>query len=176
MYHARSSDGRSPWSLRERLGLFLWEVAWPVLCGWTPKPCHPWRRVVLRAFGARLEGRPFVHQRARIQIPWQISLGDRACVGDRAHLYSLDHIEIGPGAIIAQEAYLCTGDHDLADPGKPLRTAPITVGADAFVGARALILPGLVLGERAVVGAGAVVTRDVPADTTVAGNPARPVG
>ena len=172
--HAQISAYASPWPLRHRVAALVWEYAWPLLCGWTPKPFNPWRLLVLRAFGARIHGRPFVHQRARIQIPWHLTLDDRACLGDRANAYSLDEIEIGEGATIAQEAYLCTGTHQFDDPALPLQTAKIVIGPYAFIGARAFLLPGVSVGERAVVGACAVVTKDVPARTVVVGNPARP--
>jgi putative colanic acid biosynthesis acetyltransferase WcaF len=173
---AQSSPYASPWNVRTRLGLLAWNVAWTLLCAWTPKPFNFWRLFVLRCFGARLQGTPFVHSRARIHIPWHLSLAHRACLGDRAAAYSLGPIAIGEGATIAQEAYLCTGTHDFADAALPLQTAPIVVGAGAFVGARAFVLPGVTIGERAVIGAAAVVTKDVPANTVVAGNPARPIG
>lgn len=172
--HDKSAEfrGSSPWTGRQRLGLLLWSYAWPVLCGWTPKPCNRWRLLVLRAFGATIEGVPFVHQRARIQIPWKITLHDRSCVGDRANLYSLDRITLEEGSLAAQESYLCTGTHDLTDPAWPLLTAPITLGRNAFVGARAFVLPGVTIGEQAVVGACSVVTRNVPPGIRVKGNPA----
>jgi acetyltransferase-like isoleucine patch superfamily enzyme len=53
-----------------------------------------------------------------------------------------------------------------------VRSAPIEVGDLAFIGMNSMILPGVTIGPGAVVGAGSVVTRDVPADTVVAGNPA----
>jgi putative colanic acid biosynthesis acetyltransferase WcaF len=174
--HRQASRYASPWPLRRRLALLLWEAAWPLACAWTPKPANAWRLLVLRAFGARIEGRPFVHGRARIVQPWNLTLRHRACLGDGAVAYALGPIEIGPGATIAQEAYLCTGTHDFSSPLLELQTAPIRVGAEAFVGARSFVLPGVELGARCVVGAAAVVTRSVPAGTVVAGNPARPLG
>ncbi len=167
------NSAQSPWSAGERARLFLWEVCWAVFCRWTPKPLNPWRLFWLRIFGTTISGRPFVHQRARIAVPWHLSLGDRACVGDRTNLYSLGEITLERGCIVAQEAYLCTGDHDLDAPGKSLVTVPIRVGSDVFIGARAFVLPGVTIGSRAVVGAGSVVTRDVPSCARVAGNPAR---
>ncbi len=131
---------------------------------------------MLGLFGARLEGRPFVHPRARIQIPWHLRLRDRACLGDRAAAYSLGPIEIGAGATVAQEAYLCTGTHDFSHPALPLQTAGIVIGSGAFVGARAFVLPGVSIGEGAIVGAAVVVTREVPDWAIVAGNPAREIG
>jgi putative colanic acid biosynthesis acetyltransferase WcaF len=173
--HSQSSAYVSPWSLRRRLILLVWDYVWALTCSWTPKPLNPWRLVVLRIFGAKVHGTPFVHQRARIQQPWNLTLHHRACLGDRANAYSLDMITLHEGATIAQEAYLCTGTHDFSQPHIPLQTAPIVVEADAFVGARAFVLPGVTLGARCVVGAMAVVTRDVAAGAVVVGNPARTV-
>ena len=171
--HAVSSRYASPWSVRERLALFLWTVAWPLFCVWTPKPLNPWRLMWLRLFGCKANGKPFVHQRARIQIPWHVTLHDRACIGDRANLYSLAEIELGCRSVIAQEAYLCTGTHDFSHPNIPLVTAKIAIDADAFVGARAFIMPGVRVGEGAIVGAGSLVTRDVQPWTVEAGNPSK---
>jgi putative colanic acid biosynthesis acetyltransferase WcaF len=98
---------------------------------------------------------------------------DRSCLGDQANAYSLGRIEIGERATVAQEAYLCTGTHDFADPLLQLQTAPIVIGADSFVGARAFILPGIRIGNGAIVGACSVVTKHVESGTRVAGNPAR---
>ena len=174
--HGQPGRYASPWPLRRRIALALWQAAWPLTCAWTPKPANAWRLFVLRLFGARIEGRPFVHGRAMIAQPWNLRLSHRACLGDGAVAYSLGLIEIGADATIAQEAYLCTGTHDFASPHLPLQTAPIRVGPGAFVGARSFILPGVNLGEGCVVGAAAVVTRDVAAYLIVAGNPAKPIG
>jgi len=174
--HVQADAYSSPSPLRRRLALLAWDCAWTLACAWTPKPLNAWRLAVLRLFGAQIHGRPFVHQRARIQYPWNLTLHHRACLGDRAHAYALDRIVLHPGATIAQEAYLCTGTHDFAQAHLPLQTAPIVVGRDVFVGARAFVLPGITLGAGGIVGAMAVVTRDVDAGAIVAGNPARAIG
>ena len=169
----QNSPEESPWSLQQRVAMLLWEFCWMAFCVWTPKPLNRWRLFWLRLFGARLHGVPFVHQRARIQIPWNLTMHDRSCLGDRANAYTLGEIEIGAGAVVAQESYLCTGTHALDDPSLPLQTAAIRIEEDVFIGARAFIMPGVTVGRRAVVGACAVVTKDVPAQAVVAGNPAR---
>ena len=163
----------SPWTGSQRLMRVLWEVCWFVFCAWTPKPLNQWRLFWLRVFDAKIDGTPFVHQRARIAVPWNLTLHDRACLGDRANAYSLGEIEIGARATVAQEAYLSTGSHDFKQSGMPLVTAKITIGDDAFIGARAFVLPGLTIGARSVIGACSVVTNDVPEDVVAAGNPCR---
>jgi putative colanic acid biosynthesis acetyltransferase WcaF len=163
----------SPWSDANRMMRVLWEICWFVFCAWTPKPLNEWRLFWLRVFDAKIDGTPFVHQRARIAIPWNLTLHDRACLGDRANAYTLGEIEIGARATIAQEVYLSTGSHDFSQPDLPLTTAKITIGDDAFIGARAFVLPGVTIGARSVIGAGSVVTKDVPEDVIAAGNPCR---
>ena len=174
--HEQATPYDSPWTLRQRVAAFIWEYVWVLLCVWTPKPLNPWRLFILRLFGAKLTGTPFVHQRARIQLPWNLTMHHRACLGDRANAYTLGPIMIGEGATIAQEAYLCSGTHDFASPALPLQTSPIHIGADVFVGARAFILPGVTIGDRAIIGACSVVTKNGAPSAIVAGNPAKQIG
>ncbi len=169
----QTSQFASPWSVNERLRRMLWEFCWAVFCSWTPKPANPWRLFWLRVFDAKIHGTPFVHQRARIAIPWHLTLHDRACLGDRANAYTLGEIEIGPRAVVAQEVYLSSGSHDFSDPALPLVVGRITIGADAFLGARAFVMPGVKIGARAVIGACSVVTKDVPENVIALGNPCR---
>lgn len=169
----QESQFASPWTTNERFMRVLWEICWTTFCAWTPKPLNEWRLFWLRVFDAKIEGRPFVHQRARIEIPWNLTLRDRACLGDRANAYTLGEIEIGARATVAQEAYLDTGSHDFSRTEIPLVTAKITIGEDAFVGARAFVLPGVTIGARSVIGACSVVTHDVPPDVIAAGNPCK---
>jgi putative colanic acid biosynthesis acetyltransferase WcaF len=169
----QESQFASPWSVGDRVLLVLWEFCWFVFCIWTPKPFNPWRLFWLRVFGANIDGVPFVHQRARIAIPSNLTLHDRACLGDRVNAYSLGQIDIGARATVAQEAYLSTGSHDFSSQALPLTTAKITIGEDAFIGARAFVLPGKTIGARAVIGACSVVTNDIPPDVVAVGNPCR---
>ncbi|MBC8166517.1 MAG: putative colanic acid biosynthesis acetyltransferase [Bryobacteraceae bacterium] len=170
---SKPAPAGSPWTLHQRSAMLLWELCWFVFCRWTPKPFNAWRLFWLRLFGATIYGTPFVHQRARVQIPWHLTLHDRSCLGDRTNAYSLGEIEIEAGAVVGQEVYLCTGTHDFETPELPLVTRKIVVGRDAFLGARAFVLPGVTIGEGAIVGAGSVVTTNLEPFTVNAGNPCR---
>lgn len=171
-FYPQKSIYESPWSFQDKVKMFLWEYAWLLLCSWTPKPLNGWRVFWLRTFGATLHGQPFIHQRARIQIPWNLTMHDRACIGDRANIYSLGPVELGEACTVAQECYLCTGTHDFENT-MFLMTAKITVGARAFLGARTFVMPGVTIGDDGLIGACSVVTRDTPAGMICGGNPCR---
>lgn len=82
------------------------------------------------------------------------------------------HTSFGPGVMIH------TANHRTDDPTRPINeqgweTRPVTIGADCWIGMGVIILPGVTLGDRVVVGAGSVVTGDLPSNTVAVGNPAR---
>jgi len=85
-------------------------------------------------------------------------------------------LHVGDNVSISEQVIVFTLDHDPASPDFEERGAPVYIGDRTFVGARAVVLPGVTLGEGAVIGAGAVVTRDVAPFTIVGGVPARPIG
>ncbi|MED5280118.1 MAG: DapH/DapD/GlmU-related protein [Verrucomicrobiota bacterium] len=137
---------------------------------------NPWRLVILKSFGAKISGIPFVHSSARIQIPWNLILHHRACLGEGVTAYSLGEIEIQEGGTVAQEAYLCTGTHDFERASLQLITKRILIESNVFIGARAMILPGVTIGKNAVIGAMAVVAKDIEANEIIAGNPSHKIG
>jgi putative colanic acid biosynthesis acetyltransferase WcaF len=171
--HAQNSPYDSPWSVSKRIKIVAWEYIWMLLCSWTPKPANAWRLFWLKLFGCTIYGKPFVHQRARIQIPWNLILHDRACLGDRANAYTLGVIEILEHATVGQEVYLCTGTHAFDKPEMNLITAKITIGKNVFIGARAFIMPGITIEDNAIIGTSSLVTKNVAINSVVAGNPAK---
>ena len=111
--------------------------------------------------------------------PRFIEIGDGAVINERVILQSCEgaDIVVGEGVVISYGAYILTGGLEMAE-GRPRQnhaTAPVTIGPRAWIGAGALLLPGVSIGPGAVVGAGSVVTRDVPEGVKVVGSPARPV-
>jgi len=161
-----------PYNRREYVGRVLWGLATP-LFRFSPRPLFGWRRQLLRWFGARIGRNAHVYPSARIYLPWNLTMGDQASIGEWALIYNLGLVSIGDRATISHRAHLCAGTHDYRDPSMPLLRLPIEIGPQAWVCADAFIGPGRRVGEGAIVGAAAVVVQDVLPWTIVAGNPAR---
>ena len=130
---------------------------------------------MLRLFGAKVGRHVHIHPSVRIFHPWEFEIGDWSSIGFDALIYNLGKIRVGQHVTISQRAHLCAGSHDFRDPRMTLLKPPIRIGANVWVSAEAFLGPGVSVGEGSVVGAGAVVTRDVEPGIVVAGNPARKV-
>jgi putative colanic acid biosynthesis acetyltransferase WcaF len=162
-------------SLGNRAARALWGCAWLLLIRSSPRPLHRWRAFVLRCFGARLGNHCRIYPSARIWAPWNLVCDEAAAVADGAEIYNPKPIHLGSHSIVSQQAYLCGATHDLDDPRFPMVSAPIGIGAYAWICARATVQMGVSVGEGAVLGLGAVATKDLEPWTIYAGIPARRV-
>ncbi|MBI5663320.1 MAG: acetyltransferase [Ignavibacterium album] len=163
----------SPWSLNEVILIRLWNIVWRIFFRLSPKYFRYWRIFLLRLFGAKVDWSAFIYPTAKIYIPWLLTMEGRSCLGPYSEVYNLGPVKIKNFATISQYVYICNGTHDLSDSKLPLMIGDILIGENVFIGAKALILPGIKIGDGAVIGAGSVVTKDVESYTIVGGNPAR---
>lgn len=169
---ASSIYGAPSFSLANRVTRAVWTVVWTLLASWTPAPFGPWRRILLRLFGARIGHKAQVYGSARIWYPPNLEMGAYACLGRDVNCYCQGQITLEPFALVSQYAHLVSGTHDFEDPDFQLITRPIRIGAHAWVAAGAFVGPGVQVGEGAVLGARAVAFKDLEAWTVYAGNPA----
>ncbi|MFG6338581.1 MAG: sugar O-acetyltransferase [Lachnospiraceae bacterium] len=103
-----------------------------------------------------------------------ITIGKDVFINSGCHFQDQGGIEIGDGALIGHNVVLATINHDLnPKENRKNHYAPIKIGAHVWIGSNATILPGVTIGDWAVVAAGAVVTQDVPTMTVVGGVPAK---
>lgn len=103
-------------------------------------------------------------------------IGCHCWLGENVWIDNLDSVVLGDHVCISQSAYLCTGNHDFRSTAFDLRLAPIVIGSESWIAARATIAPGVHVGARSVIGLGAVLTTNVPPGVIVKGNPAVVVG
>ena len=109
---------------------------------------------------------------------YNIILGDHVFMNYNCCILDVAPVRIGNNVMFAPGVQVLTATHPLEakarNSGKEF-AKPITIGNEVWVGGNAIICPGVTIGDRAVIGAGAVVTRDIPADTFAAGNPAKKI-
>lgn len=139
-------------------------------------PSHVFRQTLFRLNGVKLGRKSTIHLGARFYQPKNICIGDDTIIGDHATLDGRDKLIIGNHVDIASEVMIFNSQHDIHSENFAPIEKPVMIDDYCFIGPRAIILPGVKLGWGAIVGAGAVVTKDVPDLTIVAGVPAVPIG
>lgn len=162
-------------SLRNRTGRILWGLLSTLLFRYSPKPFHAWRSFLLRCFGAKVGRGVHVYPGVKIWAPWNLELADECGIASGAILYSQGKITIGRRTVVSQGAHLVAGTHDYSKQGFPLVTKPIHVGDQVWIAAEAFIHPGISLGDGCIIGARAVVTKDMPEWMICSGHPCVPI-
>lgn len=106
-----------------------------------------------------------------------ITIGDCVLISPGVRISAAESITVGNACMIAANVYISDSDwHGLYNRTRPFRcTEPVRLGDNVWVGDSAIVCKGVTIGDNSVIGAGSVVTRDVPANTVVAGNPAREI-
>lgn len=169
---SRPLEGGASFTLGNRLFRVAWGVGWLLLARFTPPPLHAWRRLVLRAFGARVERGARVHASVSIWNPRNLEIGANALVGPGARLYNQGHIAIGERTVISQRAHVCASSHDVRHPDFQLVLRPVRIGAGCWIAAEAFVGPGVTMGDRSVLAARGALFSDAEANGIYRGNPA----
>ena len=155
-----------------RWKIVLWFLVNPVTINtYLPLPVS-FKCRILRAFGARLGRGVMIKPAVNIKYPWLLSVADHVWIGEQVWIDNLAQVTIGAHSCLSQGAMLLTGNHDYRRPTFDLITRPITLEAGAWVGAKAVVCPGVTLRSHAVLAAGSVATRSLEPYMIYQGNPA----
>jgi acetyltransferase-like isoleucine patch superfamily enzyme len=139
-------------------------------------PSHRLRLVFYRrVMGFEIDAGTAVFLGARFTAARGLKIGVYSVVNQDCRLDTRGTITIGSYTSISPEVTIITADHDPRSPAFHGRTKPVTIGKHVWIGTRAMLLPGVTVGEGAVVAAGSVVSKDVAPYTIVAGIPARKI-
>jgi putative colanic acid biosynthesis acetyltransferase WcaF len=160
-------------SLRNRTARLAWGIVYALLFRPSPRPFHAWRSALLRLFGAKLGANCHIYPRAKIWAPWNLVCEDVVAIADDAEIYNPATVTLRTHSTISQNAYLCGATHDCDDPAFPMISMPITIERYGWIAARASVQAGVHAGEGAVLGLGAVATRDLEAWSIYGGIPAK---
>lgn len=139
-------------------------------------PLHWKRRLAYRLAGVRIGKGSVIHMWARFFNPANITIGKDTIIGDHVFLDGRAPIRIGNHVDIASQVLVYNSEHDINSDDFHAVDAPVTIGDYVFIGPRAIVLPGVEIGKGAVIGAGAVVTKNVSEFAIVGGVPAVKIG
>lgn len=167
--------GRPSFSLANRMIRAIWSVTWIFLAAWTPPPLHPWRRFLLRLFGAKIASTARIYGSARIWYPPNLKMDEFSIIGRQVFCYCQAMVTLEGYANVSQRAFLCAGTHDYDDPNFQLVTKPIIIKQHAWLAADVFVGPGVTVGEGAVVGARGVVFKNLEPWSVYIGNPVKEI-
>ncbi len=141
--------------------------------GW----CRPFRRFICDPLFKKAGRNINIERGAFFGFGHLVSIGDNASLGINCTVRG--PLTLGDNVMIGPDVVFLTGNHRFDRTDIPMiqqgftKWKPITVGNDVWIGMRSIFLPGVTIGEGAIIGAGSVVTKDIPAYAIVGGNPAR---
>ncbi len=158
---------------RNKVGRMMWMIVWVIFI--RPFPfVWAWRRMIYRAFGAKIHPTVHIYASAWVWAPWNLEMGAYSCLAAHVNVYNVGNIVIGKQVTISQGAYLCPVSHDISAPKFPMICSDMAIedqvwiATEAFVGGR-----NIRIGEGAVVAARAAVFESVEPWMVVMGNPAK---
>ncbi len=138
-------------------------------------PFHRFRIFLLSLLKARIGKGVGLYSGFEVRAPWKLKIGDGTIVGHGAMLDARSGLSIGSNVNLSNEVMIWTLHHDYNSTDFAQVGAAVVIEDYAWICSRAIILPGVHIGKGAVVAAGAVVSKDVPAYTVVGGVPAKPI-
>jgi len=138
-------------------------------------PSHHVRRFFYRISGISIGTGSTIHMGAVFYDPKNIKIGKDSIIGEGAVLDGRDKLIIGDHVDIASEVMIYNAEHDVQNADFHAIRAPVIIEDYVFIGPRAIILPGVKIKKGAVIGAGAVVTKDVEEFTIAGGVPAKEI-
>ncbi|MEJ7709655.1 MAG: WcaF family extracellular polysaccharide biosynthesis acetyltransferase [Pyrinomonadaceae bacterium] len=137
-----------------------------------PTVCKRW---LLVAFGATVGRNVTIKPDVNIKFPWFLEVGSNVWIGESVWIDNLANVKIGDNVCLSQGSYLLTGNHNYKKETFDLIVGSIHIEEGVWVGARAIICPGVNLRSHSVISVGSVMNKDTDAYTIYSGNPALPI-
>ncbi len=147
-----------------------------ILHGTTYIPFHSVRNLFWKIAGVKMGKKSTLHTGVRVFDPRNIRVGEGTIIGYATFIDGRDKVTIGNHTDIASEVMIYSSEHDITAEDFHATLAPVKIGDYVFIGPRSIILAGVTIGDGAIVGAGAVVTKDIEPYTIVGGVPAKVIG
>ncbi len=157
-------------------GPWLKRIIWHYCNGFIFKtslfPFNKLKTFLLRLFGAKVGKGVLIKPGVNIKYPWFLQIGDHVWIGEHAWIDNLAKVTIGNNVCISQGTYLLTGNHDYSKPCFDLILKNINIEDGVWIGAKAIVCPGVTCKSHAVLSVGSIATGNLDAYGIYQGNPA----
>jgi putative colanic acid biosynthesis acetyltransferase WcaF len=163
-----------PQSFNERVKVFWWSVVRLFLFRPSLQSMHGWRVVLLRLFGAKIQGPVHIDPTARIEFPWNLRLEKGVFIAHQVIINCMGEVLIGEGSLISQYSHIISGTHDYTSRDMRIERRPIRIGKEVWIAADAFVGPGVTIGDGCVLAARSSAFRNLPPGQVCMGEPARP--
>lgn len=130
---------------------------------------------LLKIFGAKIGKGIIIKPCVNIKYPWKLKIDDFCWIGENVWIDNLDFIEIGKNVCLSQGALLLTGNHDYTKINFEYRNAPIYLKDGVWIGAKAIVCPGVVCESHSILTVGSVATSNLDKFSVYQGNPAKKI-
>ncbi len=141
-------------------------------------PANPWSGLkiwLLRLFGARIGKGVVIKPSVNIKYPWRLEIGDYSWIGEDVWIDNLADIRLGANVCLSQGAFLLTGNHDYRSAAFDLKIGNIVLEDGVWIGAKAVVCPGVTCFSHAVLTVNSVATANLEAYGVYQGNPAQKI-
>lgn len=127
---------------------------------------------ILKLFGAKIGKDVRIKPFFNIKYPWKLNIGDYSWIGEHCWIENLANVRIGKNVCLSQGSMLLTGNHNYKKPGFDLITVPIILEEGVWIGAKAIVCPGVYAASHAVLAVGSVASKNLESYSVYQGNPA----
>lgn len=136
-------------------------------------PSNGFRCLLLRLWGSNIGKGVALHHGLQVRCARRLSIGNDCYIAEDVVLDARGTLSIGDSVSVNSGVQIWTAQHDWRSPNFEYTTGPVKIASHSWISARVVVIPGKIIGEGAVLAAGAVVTKDIPAWSLAGGNPAR---
>lgn len=162
--------------LTQKFKNLIWGIVNSTIFRITPPQLVIFRKsrvCMLRLFGAHIPWNASVHPSAKIDYPWNLTMGSLSSIGEKAWVYAMASITIGDKTCIGKNVYILTGSHNIYSSKFELITKPVLIGNCCWLTTGVTVLQGCTIADYSVVTANSTVVKNVEPWTVVGGNPAK---
>ncbi len=160
-----------------KLKRLSWTIVEMSLFKYSPFFCYGWRRFLLRCFGAKIAKSATIGRMARIETPWNLTMGERSMICNHTWIMCYSPVIIGDQALVGEYVRVLTGSHISNSKSYKGISSGVEIGPNAWIASCAILSSGgyktLKIGDGAIIGVGSVVFRNVKPMAIVMGNPAK---